>query len=58
MCGIVRCVKNQGLSASQLLLDVLPGVVNAYVPGKRPPESSQRINILDLQYRVTPVSLL
>ena len=58
MCGVVRCVENQGLSTSQLLLDVLPGEVSAYMPGKRSPESTQRVNILDLQYRVAVISLL
>ena len=58
MCGVVCCVENQGLSASQLLLNVFPGEVSTYMPGKRSLESSQRINILDLQYRVAAVSLL
>ena len=58
MCDVVCCVENQGLSASQLLPNVLPGEVSAYMPGKRSSESSQRINILDLQYGVAAVSLL
>ena len=55
VCGVVRCVENQGLSASQLLLDMLLGEISVYVPGKRSPKSSQSINIFYLQYRVAAV---
>ena len=57
MRSVVCRVENQCLSAGQLTLGVLPGEVGIYIPGKRPLESHQRINILDLQYRVAAVSL-